>query len=99
VIATTTGGSVELFRDNVNALTFKAGDHEDLSRQILALQAQPELRRRVAAAGCAQVRKELREEIVMDRVEGYVRDTVAGWPSLVPRPLGARKESKSLVYA
>jgi len=91
VIATTTGGSVELFRDNVNSLTFKAGDHEDLS--------QPELRRRIAAAGCAQVRKELREEIVMDRVEEYVRETVAGWPAFTPGRPTATQPSKSLAYA
>jgi glycosyltransferase involved in cell wall biosynthesis len=101
VIATTTGGSVELFRDRVNALTFEAGNAEDLARQILVLHRQPELRDRVAAAGCAQARRDFREELVMDRVEQYVTETVTTWSPqpLSPLPPIERPKPNTLVYA
>jgi glycosyltransferase involved in cell wall biosynthesis len=101
VIATTTGGSKELFRHDVNALTFEAGNAEDLARQILALHRQPDLHRRIAAAGCAQARQDFREELVMDRVEQYVTETVATWPR-PSRPPGSpieRPKPNALAYA
>ena len=101
VIATTTGGSAELFRDGVNALTFRAGDDADLGRQILSLHHEPELRSRIAAVGCAQVREEFREELVMDRVEQYVAETVATWAERSAAPRGAAQQVKAeeLAYA
>ena len=101
VIATTTGGSVELFRDGVNALTFRAGDDADLGRQILALHHEPELRSRISAAGCAQVRAEFREELVMDRVEQYVTESVATWSgqNVAHRDAAQQTKAEALAYA
>jgi len=101
VIATTTGGSAELFRDGVNALTFKAGDDEDLGRQILRLRGDSSLCALVAANGCEEVRGGFREETIMDRVEKYVTDSVATWPerTSADRTHARREKSEAPAHA
>lgn len=101
VIATTTGGSAELFRDGVNALTFTAGDDEALARQILRLSADTEMRTRIATDGCEEVRNGFPEDRVMDRVQKYVNETVATWgkrPS-ARRPPVPQEKPEELAHA
>ena len=51
VIGTTTGGSRELFRDRDNALTYNAGQADELADRIQRLVSDAELRSRIATTG------------------------------------------------
>lgn len=82
VIGTTTGGSRELFRDRDNALTYTAGQPEELAARIVSLVRDPELRARIAATGQAEVRANYDEPHIVDQIEAYLKETVQIWPSL-----------------
>jgi glycosyltransferase involved in cell wall biosynthesis len=82
VIGTTTGGSRELFRDCDNALTYTAGQPEELTQRIQRLASDPDLRARIAATGQAEVRANYDEPHIVDQIEGYLKETVTIWPSL-----------------
>lgn len=51
VVGTATGGAAEILEGEVNSLTFPAGDAQALVEALLRLQAHPELRTRLSAAG------------------------------------------------
>ncbi len=76
VIGTTTGGSVELFRDHKNCLTYKAGDFEDLAERILELVAERSVRVKIATLGQQEVRARFAEPVILDRVEEYLKETL-----------------------
>jgi glycogen(starch) synthase len=85
VIGTTTGGSAELFRHGKNALTYTAGNSEELARRILELNRNPILRMQVAQAGHEEVRRRFGEPIIVDQVEAYLEETLHVWePSPLP---------------
>lgn len=86
VVGTTTGGSKELFRHGENALTYTAGDAQELAGRVLELDANPEGRFRVAETGRVEVRAKYAEPIVMDQVERCLLEAVArrSAPSPVP---------------
>lgn len=83
VIGTTTGGSRELFRDCDNALTYNAGQPDELADRIQRLVNDPELRARIAATGQAEVRANYDENHIVDQIEAYLKETVQIWPSLL----------------
>lgn len=76
VIGTTTGGSIELLRHGDNALTYQAGDPAELARRILELEADANLRARLAQTGYAEVRERLNEELIVSQIETYLRETI-----------------------
>ena len=78
VIGTMTGGSRELFRNQENALTYLAGDPEELARRILELNDDPVRRARLAAVGHAEVRAKFAEPIIMDGIERYLLQSIPG---------------------
>ncbi len=80
VIATTTGGSAELFRSGENSLTYSAGQPEDLARRILELEANPALRAQIAATGQREVCDTVSEPVIVDQAEEYLRETLGTWP-------------------
>lgn len=80
-VVVTKGGCSEIFRHGTTALCFSEGDDEDLARQILTLQLQPEVGDRIATAGCAEIRCHFRMEQILDRIEQYIRETAERWPS------------------
>ena len=80
VIATTTGGSAELFRSGENSLTYSAGQPEDLARRILELEANPALRAQIAATGQREVGERVSEPVIVNQVEEYLRETLDTWP-------------------
>ena len=82
VIGTTTGGSAELLKNSINALTYHAGDAQDLARQILALQANGAHREQMARAGQDEVRRRLTLPIITTQVETYLTDTLSNWQSV-----------------
>ncbi len=79
VISTLTGGSAELFRNGANALTYEAGDADDLARQILVLDRDRELRRRIAAQGQQDARNACADERVARQTEAYLQETIRLW--------------------
>lgn len=82
VIGTTTGGSRELFRDQDNALTYTAGQPDELAERIVRLVCDPELRARIAATGQAEVRGNYDEPHIVDQIEAYLKETLEIWPTL-----------------
>jgi glycogen(starch) synthase len=82
VIGTTTGGSRELFRDRDNALTYTAGQPDELADRIVRLVGDPDLRARIAATGQAEVRANYDEPHIVDQIEAYLTETVKIWPTL-----------------
>ena len=76
VIGTLTGGSPELFRHGCNALTYTAGDANELARRILQLAADGAARARLAATAQAEVRSRHAEPVIMDQMERYLLASV-----------------------
>lgn len=79
VIGTTTGGSRELFRHGYNALTYTAGNAEELAERIVTLSKDASLRTRIASVGQQEVRANYAEPLIVDQIEAYLRETVEGW--------------------
>jgi glycogen synthase len=88
VVATTTGGSAELFRHGDNALTYTAGDARELAERVHTLIADPALRVGIATRGRADVRAAYAEDLIVDQIEVYLEATVEAWrpPALAPAP-------------
>ena len=78
VIGTMTGGSQELFRHGKNALTYTAGNPDELAQRILLLDADPKGRARLAAEGYAEVRVRFAEPVIMDQIESYLVNETGG---------------------
>jgi len=79
VIATTTGGSPELFRHGDNALTYTPGSPRELADRIRELTRNGALRARIAATGRAEVRAKYAENVIVDQIEGYLTETLRVW--------------------
>jgi glycosyltransferase involved in cell wall biosynthesis len=76
VIGTTTGGSIELFRDHKNCLTYNAGDFEDLGDRIMELVSDRSMRVKMATLGQQEVRARFAEQVILDQVEQYLKETL-----------------------
>ena len=81
VIGTTTGGSREIFRHRDNALTYTAGNSEELGERILELANSPSLRARIASTGQDEVRNTYALPIIVDQIEAFLRETLSCWKS------------------
>ncbi len=79
VIGTMTGGSPELFRNRENALTYTAGNAEELASRVIELDSDSSLRARIAKAGYDEVRRRFAEPVIVDQIERYLQDTVRRW--------------------
>lgn len=85
VIGTLTGGSIELLRHRENALTYKAGDAEELASRILELDSEPALRERMARTAHAEMAR-YDQPVITDQIESFLVETVKGWkPAAPPR--------------
>ncbi|MGZ4963539.1 MAG: glycosyltransferase, partial [Limisphaerales bacterium] len=69
-------GSIELFRDHKNCLTYKAGDFEDLAERILELVGDRSMRVKLATLGQQEVRARYAEQVIIDQVEQYIKETL-----------------------
>jgi glycosyltransferase involved in cell wall biosynthesis len=78
VVGTTTGGTGEILTDGENGLTFPARDAVALAAQLSRLAADPALGRRLAEAGRTTVLAHFTLERMVDEIETYTRDVVAG---------------------
>lgn len=81
VIATTTGGSAEIFRDGENALTYPAGNAAALGQGLLRLAGDDALRARLAADGQADVAARFGEERILGQIGAYLEASPAHWPN------------------
>ena len=72
VVATTTGGSAEIFENNVNSMTFQAGDPDDCARQTLRLLKEPELLSRLARNGQDLVRNRFALTAMLNQIEQHL---------------------------
>lgn len=79
VIGTLTGGSREIFRHGDNALTYYAGNAEELAGRILELAGNDALRCTLAVAGRSEVRAHYSLPVMAGQFENYLRETVANW--------------------
>jgi glycogen synthase len=90
VIGTLTGGSAELFKDGVNALTYAAGDADQLAQQLLLLDSDARLRESIALAGQALVRTKFHLKAIVTQIEDYLKETLRVWqPTSLPHYLAA----------
>ena len=74
VVATQTGGTVEVLRDGENGLLFAAGDTEDLAQKIASLADDHKLRLRLALAGRKTVAEKFTKTKMMDEIESYLQE-------------------------
>lgn len=72
VVATTTGGSAEIFENNVNSMTFKAGNPDDCARQTLRLLRNPALTERIACSGRELIRRKFTLTGMLDRIDHHL---------------------------
>jgi len=69
VVGTTTGGSGEIFKDGVNALTFPAEDPQACARQVLRLLREPILLQDLASEGQKTVARDFSFLGMVDKIE------------------------------
>ncbi|MCS6859890.1 MAG: glycosyltransferase family 4 protein [Abditibacteriales bacterium] len=77
VVGTTTGGSAEILQHEVNGLTFKPDDAEDLARQLQRVIEDASLRQRLAAQGRRTVRERFTLTSMVDQIESLLCQTAA----------------------
>ena len=83
VIGTTTGGSRELLHHGENALTYTAGKPEELAQRIRELTDDPALARRLAITAQKDLAR-FAQPVIVDQIEKYLTDTIAGWQCAPP---------------
>ncbi len=76
VAGTTRGGSAEILRDGVNALTFEANDPGECARALIRLADDAELRRRLGESARSLIHTEFRVEQMVDEIEELIIDSV-----------------------
>ena len=83
VIGTTTGGSRELLRHGENALTYPAGKPAELAQCIRELADHPALARQLAVTAQNELPR-FSQPVIVDQIEKYLADTIAGWQPCPP---------------
>jgi glycosyltransferase involved in cell wall biosynthesis len=86
VIATPTGGTIEILEDGENGLLFTPNDPEDLARKIARLVEDPILRKKLANAGRQTVMERFTITKMMNEIENYLQE--------VAHPSSAKIESR-----
>ena len=82
VVATTTGGSGELFRNHETALTFAAGDAADCARALRELCADRELFGKISHNAQCAVREKHTLDAMVSRIEGSLQTIINRKPWL-----------------
>ncbi len=77
LISTTTGGSKEFLKHACNGLAFKAGDAEDLAKQIERLLNEPDLPYTLALAGQQTALSSFDFNRMVGEMESFLKDVVA----------------------
>ena len=76
LISTTTGGTREILTHGENALTYSAGDGNDLSRQIVRLMEEPGLADRLGANALRTAHERLDFGRMVDELEAFAENIV-----------------------
>ncbi len=79
VIGATIGGAAELFRHGENALTFTAGEPDELAARMQELQTQPALRCQIAENGQSEVMSRYHQSATIDQIETYLETSRQLW--------------------
>jgi glycosyltransferase involved in cell wall biosynthesis len=74
VVATNVGAIPELIQDGVHGLLVPADDPDAFATALGRVVAEPELRRRLARAGCVRVRRRFDREAGVDRLAALLTD-------------------------
>jgi glycosyltransferase involved in cell wall biosynthesis len=77
VVASNVGGNPELVKEGETGLLFKAGDAQDLVRQLRVLIGDENLRRRLAANGAGFMRERFGKDVSVQRMEAVYRSYLA----------------------
>jgi glycosyltransferase involved in cell wall biosynthesis len=80
IVGTTTGGTEEILSDGKTGLTFAPGDADGLAEQVVRLIMDPDLRCRLAQAGRQTVLENFTLDRMVNEIEAYLLDCVAGRP-------------------
>jgi glycosyltransferase involved in cell wall biosynthesis len=80
VVATASGGSLEIVRDGIDGFLVPPGDAKVLADRLQRLLAEPQLRRRLGARGRARVEEKFSLARMLDRTETVYRAVLAGDP-------------------
>ena len=76
VISTLEGGSAELIRDQVNGLSFRTADAEDLADKIDWLRNHPDERVRMLEEGEREIRAKFGREMMVSQIEAYLEGSL-----------------------
>jgi glycosyltransferase involved in cell wall biosynthesis len=79
VVGTTTGGSAELFRNGENALTYAAGNPEELAARIWQLACDEHLRASCVQRAYDEARQRYAAPVIVDQIEAYLQESVRDW--------------------
>ena len=74
VVATPTGGTLEILTDSKNGLLFAPDDPEDLAEKIVCLAGDSDLRRRLSLAGQQTVTEKFTVKKMLDEIETYLQE-------------------------
>jgi glycosyltransferase involved in cell wall biosynthesis len=77
VVATNTGGTVEILKDGENGLLCNPGDADDLAQKVVRLGNDRVLLRRLALAGQKTVMERFTRGKMIDEFEAYLQQVVA----------------------
>lgn len=77
VIATPVGGQTEMLRDGLNALVYEPDNAMQLAAKILTLKCDPEMRQRIAEAGCQMVQERFTLSRMVDELETWLEEIAA----------------------
>jgi glycogen synthase len=76
LVSTTTGGTAEFLKHDVNALTFAAGDPDDLATQIKRLLDEPGLAERIAAGAQQTALTHFAFNRMADEIEAFLGELI-----------------------
>jgi len=79
VIGSNVGGARELFRHRENALTYTAGDFQELAGRLQEIKADHDLRVSIAETGQTMVLSKHNQTAVTDQIENYLETSRETW--------------------
>ena len=80
VVATPTGGTLEILTDGQNGLLFAPEDTEDLAQKIIRLADDADLRRRLTLVGQQTIKENFTITKMLDQIENYLQEIAFASP-------------------